>query len=221
MSPLPTTGAGPSAPAAAAASWWLAGGISAASCVAAYQAKGAASLAASYVNLISPGVGNASVIVAPTWAAETGWTFDGISQALYSPKAQSPMSLVVQFTACTNTGFITGVGASSDVISLQGNGGVGGVLYRNGSSVTAAPTMAAGNLAICLGAACHGYRNGVLDGSPTAATVRSRYIGIGARVGNDTPTGNGFCAVTIVAWALYNIAIDAQVAAVVAAMAAL
>ena len=62
--------------------WWLAGGISAGNVVAAYQPKGAASLAASYVNLANPGTNNAAPGVAPTWATGTGWTFNGSTQWL-------------------------------------------------------------------------------------------------------------------------------------------
>ena len=62
------------------APWYLAGGISAANCLAAYQPKGAASLAASYSNLANPGTYNAAPGVAPTFDASTGWTFNGSTQ---------------------------------------------------------------------------------------------------------------------------------------------
>ena len=68
--------------AAAAVSWWLSGGISAANAIAVYQPKGAASLAASYINLANPGTYNAAPGVAPTWASGTGWTFNGSTQYL-------------------------------------------------------------------------------------------------------------------------------------------
>jgi len=57
--------------------WWLAGGIPSSACVVAYQAKGAASLAASYVNLANPGTYNLLVLSAPSWNATDGWIFDG------------------------------------------------------------------------------------------------------------------------------------------------
>jgi len=61
------------APASAAvAGWWEVAGKT---CVAAYQPKGAASLAASYVNLAQPGVNDAAPGNAPTFATATGWTF--------------------------------------------------------------------------------------------------------------------------------------------------
>lgn len=65
--------------------WWLAGGVDPADCVAAYQPKGAADLAASYVNLANPGTYNASVPTgkdAPSFAAGIGWTHDGATQVL-------------------------------------------------------------------------------------------------------------------------------------------
>lgn len=63
----------------AAADWWVVPGKT---CVAAYQPIGAASLAASYVNLANPGTYDAAPGVAPTWASATGWTFNGSTQYL-------------------------------------------------------------------------------------------------------------------------------------------
>ena len=56
------------------ANWWEAGGATGA--VAVYQPIGAASLAASYVNLANPGTYDAAPGVAPTWAS-AGWTSNG------------------------------------------------------------------------------------------------------------------------------------------------
>jgi hypothetical protein len=64
---------------AAASNWWDVPGQT---CVAAYAAKGAADLAASYVNLANPGTNNASPGVAPTFSAADGWTFNGSTQYL-------------------------------------------------------------------------------------------------------------------------------------------
>jgi len=60
----------------AAVPWWLSGGISAANCIAAYQPKGAADLAASYVNLANPGTYNAAPGVSPNFDS-AGWVFTG------------------------------------------------------------------------------------------------------------------------------------------------
>jgi hypothetical protein len=63
-------------------SWYLSGGIAAANCIAAYQPKGAANLAASYINLANPGTYNAAPGTAPTWDVTSGWKFNGSSQYL-------------------------------------------------------------------------------------------------------------------------------------------
>lgn len=63
-----------------ASSWWLSGGIDAANCVAAYQPKGAASYAASKVNLANAGTYDLTDGTAyPDWDASTGWKGDGAS----------------------------------------------------------------------------------------------------------------------------------------------
>jgi hypothetical protein len=63
--------------------WWLAGGlISPTNVAGAYQAIGAETQADSYLNLNNPGTNNLGVGVAPSWAAATGWTFNGSTQYL-------------------------------------------------------------------------------------------------------------------------------------------
>ncbi len=55
--------------------WWYVEGKT---CVAAYQPKGAASYAASKVNLANPGTYDATDGAhCPAWSTEVGWTFDG------------------------------------------------------------------------------------------------------------------------------------------------
>ena len=63
----------------AAPGWWEVAGKT---CLAAYQPKGAASLAASYINLANPGTYDASLGVAPAHNPATGWTFDGATEYL-------------------------------------------------------------------------------------------------------------------------------------------
>lgn len=59
---------------AASAGWWE---VSGKTCLAAYQPKGAASYAASKVNLANPGTYDCTEGDAPSWASATGWTFSG------------------------------------------------------------------------------------------------------------------------------------------------
>ena len=61
--------------AAVAVPWYLSGGVSASDCVGAYKAKGAASLAASKVNLANPGTYDLSSTADPTFDTTTGWYF--------------------------------------------------------------------------------------------------------------------------------------------------
>lgn len=65
-------------------SWWLSGGISAAIAAAVYQPKGAASYAASLVNLTGNATFNATEGVTPGWDATNGWMFDGTDDYLNS-----------------------------------------------------------------------------------------------------------------------------------------
>jgi hypothetical protein len=68
--------------AAALAPWYLTGGIPLANCIAAYQPKGAASLAASYINLTGNATYDVTTGAAPGWGATNGWTFAGAQYLL-------------------------------------------------------------------------------------------------------------------------------------------
>lgn len=89
------------APAAAAViPWYLAGGISAANCLAAYEPKGAADYAASKVNIVNPGTYNAAKQTNdPGWDAANGWMFAANNDALKTGLAiADAWSWIVQFT---------------------------------------------------------------------------------------------------------------------------
>jgi hypothetical protein len=71
------------AAASSASTWWLAGGISSTDCLAAYRAKGAASLAASKADLSGNGYdidGGSD----PSFDTSTGWYFNGTSNYLFA-----------------------------------------------------------------------------------------------------------------------------------------
>ena len=82
------------------ADWWLSGGIDPADCVAAYQAIGAESYAASKVNLANPSTYDLTDGAAyPSWNAETGWTFSGVGQYLFAgayPHSNVPFTVIVR-----------------------------------------------------------------------------------------------------------------------------
>lgn len=200
-----------------ASGWWLAGGISAGDCLAAYQAKGAASLAASYSNLNNPGTNDATLGVAPSWAAGTGWTFNGTSQYLTSSIPNADETLLVQFTApgaCIVAGMYETTSRWLQLLPSY----LGAAYYRNGGAVSGA-TFTSGNIAAT---SAKGYKDGVsigaLTGSWSGTALNRLYIGASNNSG--TPFFAG--SVTVIAVARYSRALsDSEVAAVAAAMAAL
>ena len=204
---------------AAAVPWYLSGGISAANCIAAYQPKGAASLAASYVNLANPGTYDAAPGVAPTWASGTGWTFNGSTQWLLTGiTPASGWSMFVQYTGFGGANYSYFCGEfTADARFFVGHYEVG-AWYASGQQVyNVAPSVAAaGNLGI---AGQQGYRNGIADGGAIGAWAGVATVAIG--IARLLPFASN-AAFTAVALAIYDTTLTApQVAAVSAAMAAL
>lgn len=204
----------------AAAAWWRAGG--APTPVAVYQPKGSASLAASYVNLANPGAYDAAPGVAPTFAAGTGWAFNGSSQYLITGVVPAGgWSMLVLFSNAVVFGARVLVGCRAAAASRFAVGpsvsGVG-VYYAYDNFKEIPPVLIAGVLGI---AAEKGYRNGVLDeinigtwsGSAVALTIGAR---------NWNGTIDSYYSGYIQAVAIYNTTLTApQVLAVSTAMAAL
>jgi hypothetical protein len=206
--------------------WWLEGGIDPATAVAVYQPIGAASLAASYVNLANPGVNDAAPGVAPTFDAATGWGFNGDDQVLTTgvvPTNDQTWTAIARFsggeTAGNNRYLLAMRHTETRQFGLASSTSLGGVGYANGGIATVSPALASGVLAVA-GAA--GYRNGAINatGITTWTGDASNPIVIGAR---STGTLTQFFYIgNIQAVAIYNATLTApQVAAVSAAMAAL
>lgn len=207
--------------------WYRAGGAPLP--VAAYQPKGAASLAASYVNLANPGVNNAAPGVAPTFAAATGWTFNGTTQYLDTgvvpDLTASAWSMLVRFAGGTGTttrmvaglyggsaGLEFGLYPSSTAGTING--------YANGNvRLVENPALAAGVMAIAgLKAYLNGAEVGTISSVAGLATVLSIYLGARNSSGSASSFWNG----NIQAVAIYSSTLTAaQVAAVSAAMSQL
>ena len=213
---------------AAAAPWYLQGGIAAGNCIAAYKPKGATSQAAALVNLANPGTYNAiSGTKAPTWAAATGWSFnegDGqqyIRTGIIFPDANH--SVIVRFemnTAYTFTYRMAFGSYTAPAFWFAPQWGS----KRTYQSVGVASSP--GNIINTSGArvAClsdYAYLDGVQDGATQFtgdATTKEIYLGA---VNNNGPAAASLGGY-IHAAAIYSIKITAaQVAAVTAAMAAL
>jgi len=199
--------------------WYRAGGAPLP--VAAYQPKGASSLAASYVNLANPGTYDAAPGVAPTLDA-SGWVFNGSTQYLDTTyiMASVSASTIVRFSNSLEEAFAGVIGSRSS------NGAVyyGITPYRssvrhrfwnsNGSPVDETPAVVSGTMAI---AGSTGYVNGAPDSALTISSVTGNSI----KIASFMPTW-GFWGGSIQAVVIYNTTLTApQVAAVSAAMAAL
>lgn len=213
------------AAAAVAPAWWVVAGKT---CVAAYQPKGAASLAASYTNLAQPGTYDAAPGTAPTWASATGWTFNGTQYLTTGVVPTGVETVLCRFSDAQN--FATEIcmfgsqAGSSAIFTIEPSynnkvryrfgGGGGGV----GEHPDVAPGLTAGVLGM---SGRKAFRNGADEGVSLMAwsgTGISTYIGalhFGAGAVLHWP-GN------IQALAIYSDTLTAgEVATVSAAMAAL
>lgn len=147
--------------------WWLAGGISAANCIAAYQAKGAASYAASKVNLVNAATYALTDGVStwyPTWAAETGWTFDlrnssGCEHLISTITPTSTWTVIFRYSAGASAGHAFGTTNDDNKSFLIEIYNGYDRFYQATGNATAYTQTAAGVFAL---AGVYGYRNGSL-----------------------------------------------------------
>ena len=203
------------------AAWWVVPGKT---CVAAYQPKGAASLAASYINLANPGTYNAALGIAPDWDDTNGWKFNGTNQYLMLPSytfVPSTHALFVRFADALNeircvTGTTSG-GTYRRMELWPSNGTTS--RFAEGNSVISGPVpYAAGIMGI---SDKTGYYNGASVGNilDTESWTTTYTLAIGAR---NRGIIEYYYKGSIQAWALYSDLLTAgEVATLSAAMAAL
>ena len=205
--------------------WYRAGG--APQPVAAYQPKGAASLAASYTNLANPGTFDAGLGVEPTWASGTGWTFNGTTQYLTTGVTPTDFShtILVRVSAVNPSMYAIGavnsavtriIGLAPAFTSWLGTGR----LYANGNYVLVSPTVLLSGV-MCI-AGLQPYLNGVTHGAPIPTITFDNMNALFVGVRNDNGTPTHYFSGNIQAVAIYSSTLTAsQVAAVSAAVAAL
>jgi len=201
--------------------WWLSDGILSANCAAAYRSKGAASLAASYINLAHPGVHNITTPAPATWASGTGWTFNGLTQYLITgvgPSSNAWSILVCFSGGSQSTGSLFGSIQSTPtrIWNLFSNYTNNKVVYQNDGTRGVTPGL---NSGVIGWAGTTAYRDGMADG--TISTINGVST-IGAYLGANNQDGspNGWWAGIIESVAIYNITItDSQAIAVSTAMA--
>ncbi|MEI6462091.1 MAG: LamG-like jellyroll fold domain-containing protein [bacterium] len=204
--------------------WYLQGGVATANVLAAYQAQGVSSQANSYVNLANPGTYDLTAGVAPAWASNTGWTFNGTSQYLKNGLTlASNYTVIYQFVSGSQGssyrqafGYYTS-GTDQYILSPTHQTGGNQHLFAAGSGgYTASPALSSGVIAA---AGTQFYLNGAAEGSaitPGGTVGTEGYIGAVRGVGGfsvNNWTGS------IGAFVIYNTTLTAQqVAAVSAAM---
>jgi hypothetical protein len=207
--------------AAAPATWWdNSGAIS--GCVGAWQAKGAASYAASLLDLSGNANNLTENLSTVDWSTDNGWEFDGgdTFDTGITPVNNQTWSMIVQYAGYTPGNYHALCGTLNNPPSFLIQPGRGGttVSYWHGSRFDKAPALAAGNLAIAGDTA---YRDGSAESGtiPSAAGTHTYSIYVGAY--NDKDPTNCITA-NVYALAIYNATLtEAEVAAVAAAMAAL
>lgn len=194
--------------------WYLSGGVAPAACIAVYKPVGAASYAASKVNLINPGTYNAVDGTAyPTWDATNGWTFvSANSQYLDTTivPATNIYSIGVRFSASSNTHLCSAYTAASRNIQITRDS----FNYPNGQT----GSLASG---VKFLTPVDGYHNGAALGLSftgwTSTNTRSFFVGA-----RNIGTPDGYLQGTIKALVIYNTTLTpAQVLAISTAMAAL
>lgn len=206
---------------AAAVPWWLSGGMTAAQCVGAYLAKGAADLATSLINLNSPGTYNLAVRTGnPTFGAG-GWTgvagCTGLAVSGYTTsggvysvavRVADTGSSYQRYVECTPT---------ANYFTIQ-NRGAGSHAYYIGTS---SGDKATGNTAVFILVSQSGtdqetaYRDAVSERENWTTNV----VGDGEAFVTINTISNTM-TVAAVAWYFIRLSV-AQVAALTTAMAAL
>ena len=221
-------GKGPSIP------WYLKGGIPKANCIAAYQPKGAASYAASKVNLVNPGTYNLTDGANfPAWDTAIGWTFTRANSEYLTIGGGTgpllkPTTMMVRFIKAdsgTSRTFFASVngnasyhmlitGANKITVNSQNTAAIGTStsIYDDANAhVVAFTYSSAGVYAF--------YENGVIDGTNTNDQAITRDI---EQIGASGAPGVECYGGVIESMVIYNIALTAtQIVAVGSAMAAI
>lgn len=187
--------------AAAAVPWWLAGG--APMPIAVYQPKGAADLAASYVNLVQPGTYNAAPGVAPIFDAATGWQGTGTQFLLTGITGVSGMSWLIRFSNVAVDGALFGGGSTNTHVMAYPRYSDGKRYYDNGGEIGYSGALTSGVMAA---AGNQAYKDGIAESGtipPWSGTGTTLLIG-GVYLGANYPH-TGY---TIQAFAIWNTSID-------------
>lgn len=217
-----------------ASGWWDdSGAIS--GCVAAHAPIGSASLAASYVNLQNPATNDAAPVggSAPSFAALTGWGYNGTSQYLeyagaylLSGSTEQTVIMRVNITAGAKRGlFSEGTSGASELIFVESDR----EFKRRGTTTSITrtlPTNADSVVAIvCAAGAMTVYENGSAVATGAGHSGAFSPSGNGTRIGGvfaGSGGGTFYMAGSMAAIALYRAALTGpQIATLTTLMNAL
>lgn len=211
-------------PGGAVIPWYLLGGVTVAQCVAAYQPKGAADLATSYINLNNPGTNNAAPGTAPTFAAATGWTFASASSQYLDTGIVITGTQSVLARLANASGTTHAMGAGQDVTANAFYFGLGWTATQDILSYRVSQVQATVHTAGVIGITpaffyFDGTQGAAVPAGAFGAATTSFLIGaIHRNDGSRTIFYNG----DVLALALYSITLSStQVGLIAAAMAAL
>ena len=207
---------------AAVAPWWLAGGVAVANAVAVYKPIGAASLAASYVNLANPGTYDAAPGTAPTFDPATGWTFSGSQYLTTGVVPTSGFSVLCRFSNATGLSshapFGVSFSAGNQRFYIRVREAANRRYAYGTSTLLVAGSLTSGVVALAGNSA---YLNGLSDGIVVSSWTNTAIpFTIGAE--NTGSTRQAWYVGDVFAFVAYTTTLTGpQVAAVSAAMAAL
>lgn len=147
--------------------WYTINGqVPLANVIAAYDAKNAANLAASYINLAHPGTNDAAPGFAPGWAAGTGWIFDGINHYLTTGIVPDvDWSVAIRFSAWTSSAFSALLGFYSLAGGFMIDQNATNFRYFHGAAAVFVTGSAWADNGILGFAAKETYWNGISDGT--------------------------------------------------------
>ena len=189
--------------------------------MAAYQAKGAASLAASYVNLANPGTNDAAPGTAPAFDTSYGWDFNGSTMYLTTGIVPTVShTVIVRFSdGNTASNDLFGVQESAGTFFVRPSNGFAQRAYNNAGNRSVSGAVTSGVIGF---AGKNAYLNGSSDGTIGAGTFTwTAAMYLGARHISGTGPG-GYTNARIQAVAIYSTTLDAtQVAEITTNMAAL
>jgi hypothetical protein len=201
--------------------WWAAGG-SAASAIAVYAPVGAASLAASKVNIVNPGTFDLTTTTDPAFNTLTGWRFTGASGAFLDTGVtlQNTYTVIARTNVLTfgqsSSGRLWAAGADTHFSIPISTAGENVAQYKNGSTVLTNVATAVGVKSHCI-ANTNAYLDGVDVGDVAVAALSAGTLFIGNRSAGAREL-NGY----VYHFAVYNTTLTpAQVLALHNAMVAL